>query len=125
MESDCGPVDQNFALQWVQEHVRLTLDAHIDLIHTMLTRSADKQFRRRPFESHHLGPISWYVLPFAVVTISLNRLFVGAGSVLQHIVAHGGRTEPQLFRAGITSSSFLPSQYNFDDEVPEVRDAYL
>ncbi|KII87402.1 hypothetical protein PLICRDRAFT_177155 [Plicaturopsis crispa FD-325 SS-3] len=43
----------------------------------------------------------------------------GAGSVLQHIVAHGGRTEPQLFAAGITSSTFLPSQYEFDDEVPE------
>ncbi|KAF7375432.1 Carboxylic ester hydrolase [Mycena sanguinolenta] len=44
----------------------------------------------------------------------------GAGSVLQHIVANGGRTEPQLFRGAITSSTFLPSQYNFNDRVPEL-----
>jgi len=44
----------------------------------------------------------------------------GAGSVLQHIVANGGKTNPPLFRAGITSSSFLPSQYKFNDRIPEV-----
>ncbi|KAI5119060.1 hypothetical protein M0805_001519 [Coniferiporia weirii] len=43
----------------------------------------------------------------------------GAGSVLQHIVAHGGNTQPPLFRAGMTSSTFLPSQYNYNDAVPE------
>ncbi|KAF7335451.1 Carboxylic ester hydrolase [Mycena venus] len=43
----------------------------------------------------------------------------GAGSVLQHVIANGGRTEPQLFRAAITSSTFLPSQYMFDDPAPE------
>ncbi|KAF8157700.1 Alpha/Beta hydrolase protein [Mycena galopus ATCC 62051] len=43
----------------------------------------------------------------------------GAGSVLQHVVANGGKTEPQLFRGAITSSTFLPSQYNYDDDVPE------
>lgn len=43
----------------------------------------------------------------------------GAGSVLQHMVAHGGNTQPPLFRNAITSSTFLPSQYNFDDSVPE------
>ncbi|KAJ7690792.1 Alpha/Beta hydrolase protein [Mycena olivaceomarginata] len=36
----------------------------------------------------------------------------GAGSVLQHVVANG---EP-----AITSSTFLPSQYHFDDRVPEL-----
>ncbi|KAJ6592335.1 hypothetical protein B0H19DRAFT_905495, partial [Mycena capillaripes] len=41
----------------------------------------------------------------------------GAGSVLQHVIANNGRTEPQLFRAAITSSSFLPSQYRFDDGI--------
>ncbi|KAJ7239422.1 Alpha/Beta hydrolase protein [Mycena haematopus] len=41
----------------------------------------------------------------------------GAGSVLQHVVANGGRTEPQLFRGAITSSTFLPSQYQFNDLV--------
>ncbi|KAJ7505614.1 Alpha/Beta hydrolase protein [Mycena galericulata] len=44
----------------------------------------------------------------------------GAGSVLQHVVANNGQTEPQLFRGAITSSSFLPPQYNFDDRIPEL-----
>ncbi|KAJ7622210.1 Alpha/Beta hydrolase protein [Roridomyces roridus] len=43
----------------------------------------------------------------------------GAGSVLQHVVANGGKTRPQLFRGLITSSTFLPSQYPFDDPIPE------
>ncbi|KAJ6496021.1 Alpha/Beta hydrolase protein, partial [Mycena sanguinolenta] len=43
----------------------------------------------------------------------------GAGSVVQHIVANGGRTKPQLFRGAITSSTFLPSQYKYNDRVPE------
>lgn len=45
----------------------------------------------------------------------------GAGSVIQHMIAHGGNTQPPLFHAAMTSSTFLPSQYNFDDPVPEVR----
>ncbi|KAJ6577853.1 Alpha/Beta hydrolase protein [Mycena capillaripes] len=44
----------------------------------------------------------------------------GAGSVLQHIVANDGQTEPQLFRGAITSSIFLPSQYQYNDRVPEL-----
>ncbi|KAF7311955.1 COesterase domain-containing protein [Mycena indigotica] len=44
----------------------------------------------------------------------------GAGSVLQHIIAHDGNTQPQLFRGAITSSTFLPSQYVFNDRVPEL-----
>ncbi|KAJ7319041.1 Alpha/Beta hydrolase protein [Mycena albidolilacea] len=44
----------------------------------------------------------------------------GAGSVLQHVVANGGQTKPQLFRGVITSSTFLPSQYQFDDRIPEL-----
>ncbi|KAJ3732159.1 Alpha/Beta hydrolase protein [Lentinula guzmanii] len=43
----------------------------------------------------------------------------GAGSVLQHIVAEDGQTSPQLFRGAITSSSFLPSQYMYNDSIPE------
>ncbi|KAF4596828.1 hypothetical protein EYR40_007483 [Pleurotus pulmonarius] len=43
----------------------------------------------------------------------------GAGSVLQHVVARDGRTNPPLFRAAISSSSFLPSQHPFDGAVPE------
>ncbi|KAJ6524284.1 Alpha/Beta hydrolase protein [Mycena vulgaris] len=44
----------------------------------------------------------------------------GAGSVLQHVVANNGKTHPQLFRAAITSSAFLPSQYNYNDRIPEL-----
>ncbi|KAJ7134871.1 Alpha/Beta hydrolase protein, partial [Mycena epipterygia] len=43
----------------------------------------------------------------------------GAGSVLQHVVAQNGKTEPKLFRAAITSSTFLPSQYKFNDRIPQ------
>jgi len=44
--------------------------------------------------------------------------WIGAGSVLQHVVAHSGRTNPPLFRAAITSSTFLPPQYAADDPIP-------
>lgn len=44
----------------------------------------------------------------------------GAGSVLQHVVAQNGRTQPQLFRGAITSSTFLPSQYAFNARIPEL-----
>ncbi|KAF5361010.1 hypothetical protein D9756_005128 [Leucocoprinus leucothites] len=43
----------------------------------------------------------------------------GAGSVLQHIVADDGNTQPPLFHAAITSSTFLPSQYAFNDPFQE------
>ncbi|KAF8896534.1 Alpha/Beta hydrolase protein [Infundibulicybe gibba] len=43
----------------------------------------------------------------------------GAGSVLQHVIANDGNTQPPLFRAAISSSSYLPSQYRYDDVVPE------
>lgn len=44
----------------------------------------------------------------------------GAGSVFQHVIANGGNTSPPLFRGAITSSTFLPSQYRFNDRIPEV-----
>ncbi|KAJ7660533.1 Alpha/Beta hydrolase protein [Mycena rosella] len=44
----------------------------------------------------------------------------GAGSVVQHVVANGGNTQPQLFRAAITSSIALVSQYKYDDRIPEL-----
>ena len=45
----------------------------------------------------------------------------GAGSVLQHVVANGGNTNPPLFRAAITSSLHFPSQYKYNDRIPEVH----
>ncbi|KAH7920072.1 alpha/beta-hydrolase [Leucogyrophana mollusca] len=44
----------------------------------------------------------------------------GAGSVLQHLVAHAGNTQPPLFRAAMTSSTFLPSQYGYNERIPEM-----
>ncbi|KAF8124709.1 Alpha/Beta hydrolase protein [Boletus edulis] len=46
----------------------------------------------------------------------------GAGSVLQQIVANGGNTQPPLFHAAIVSSTFLPSQYFYNDRLPQVCD---
>lgn len=43
----------------------------------------------------------------------------GAGSVLQHIVAHDGQTSPPLFNKAITSSLYFPPQYPYDDEIPQ------
>ncbi|KAJ6524299.1 Alpha/Beta hydrolase protein [Mycena vulgaris] len=52
--------------------------------------------------------------------VTIWGVSAGAGSVLQHVIANDGQTEPQLFRGAITSSTFLPSQYQFDDRVPEL-----
>ncbi|KAJ7258057.1 alpha beta-hydrolase [Mycena haematopus] len=43
----------------------------------------------------------------------------GAGSVIQHVVARNGKTSPKLFRAAMTSSTFLPSQYQHNDRIPQ------
>ncbi|KAF9255238.1 alpha/beta-hydrolase [Marasmius fiardii PR-910] len=42
----------------------------------------------------------------------------GGGSVLQQVIANDGRTKPQLFRAAIASSPYLPAQYNYNDRIP-------
>ena len=49
----------------------------------------------------------------------------GAGSVLQHIVANGGNTQPPLFRGAIMESPFLPFQYAYNDPITEVTDSQL
>ncbi|KAF8996976.1 Alpha/Beta hydrolase protein [Cyathus striatus] len=53
--------------------------------------------------------------------VTIWGISAGAGSVLQHIVANGGHTSPPLFRGVITSSTFVPSQYAYNDPIPEVR----
>ena len=44
----------------------------------------------------------------------------GAGSVVQHLVANGGNTQPPLFKAAITSSTYMDLQYKYNDRIPEV-----
>ncbi|KAJ7189252.1 Alpha/Beta hydrolase protein [Mycena filopes] len=43
----------------------------------------------------------------------------GAGSVLQHVIANDGKTSPPLFRAAMTSSTFLFSQYPYNGKIPQ------
>ncbi|KAI0782410.1 cephalosporin esterase [Irpex lacteus] len=43
----------------------------------------------------------------------------GAGSVIQHMLAHGGNTQPPLFKGAISGSLYLPPQYHFNDRIPE------
>ncbi|KAJ7645150.1 Alpha/Beta hydrolase protein [Mycena polygramma] len=42
-----------------------------------------------------------------------------AGLVLLQMVANDGKTGPQLFRGAISSSTYLGSQYAYDDPIPE------
>ncbi|KAJ7182323.1 Alpha/Beta hydrolase protein [Mycena crocata] len=44
----------------------------------------------------------------------------GAGAVMQQVIANDGKTKPQLFRAAITSSVYLPPQYKYNDRIPEL-----
>ncbi|KAF5319927.1 hypothetical protein D9611_011019 [Ephemerocybe angulata] len=43
----------------------------------------------------------------------------GAGSVLQHLIANGGKTMPPLFKSAMLSSPFLPPQYWYNDRIPK------
>ncbi|KAJ7262699.1 alpha beta-hydrolase [Mycena haematopus] len=43
----------------------------------------------------------------------------GAGSAILHMIANNGKTSPSLFRAIMSSSSFLPSQYPYDAPIPQ------
>jgi len=95
-------VDQQFALKWVQEHVRVFSSSIPDYVTEIrIFKSQISKFGGDPKK------------------VTIWGQSAGAGSVLQHIVANGGKTNPPLFRAGITSSVFLLSQYKYNDRIPE------
>lgn len=54
------------------------------------------------------------------VKLTIRALLKGAGSSIQHMLGNGGNTQPKLLKTIISSSSFLPSQYAYDDPIPEV-----
>ncbi|KAF5374271.1 hypothetical protein D9758_004574 [Tetrapyrgos nigripes] len=78
---NAGLLDQQFALQWVRQHV--------------------SKFNGDPSR------------------VVLWGQSAGAGSVLNHIIANDGKTDPPLFHGGILSSHFLPAVYNYNDSIPE------
>ncbi|KAK7461053.1 hypothetical protein VKT23_008981 [Stygiomarasmius scandens] len=78
---NAGLLDQQFALQWIQEHI-----------------------------SKFGGD------PSRVVIWGQSA---GAGSVLNHVIANGGQTNPSLFNGAISSSLYLPSYYPYNDVIPE------
>ncbi|KAE9396306.1 alpha/beta-hydrolase [Gymnopus androsaceus JB14] len=78
---NAGLLDQQFAFQWVQEHIL--------------------KFGGDPTK------------------VTIWGQSAGAGSVLQHLIANGGQTNPPLFRAAIINSVFLPSQYVYNDPIPK------
>ncbi|KZP16273.1 alpha beta-hydrolase [Athelia psychrophila] len=92
-------LDQNMALEWMQSHISKFGGDPTKV--TIWGQSGEPE------------PI-----PSPLVDLSQQRITAGAGSVLQHIVANGGRTNPPLFRAAITSSTFLPPQYPGDGVIP-------
>ncbi|KAJ3561270.1 hypothetical protein NP233_g10298 [Leucocoprinus birnbaumii] len=43
----------------------------------------------------------------------------GAGSIIQHLIANDGNTQPRLFRGAMTVSTYLPPQYAYNSRIPE------
>ncbi|KAJ7649060.1 alpha beta-hydrolase [Mycena polygramma] len=103
---NAGLLDQDFALRWVNKHIskfggdasKVTIWGEPSALSSLFSKERATDSTRP----------------------SVTGESAGAGSVLQHVVAHNGKTKPQLFRAAITSSTFLPSQYNYNDRIPEL-----
>jgi hypothetical protein len=71
-----------------------------------------------------MGRVRRYARVASTVVSGSDGRPAGAGSVMQHVVAHGGNTEPPLFLGAMTSSTFLPFQYAFNDPIPEASSQY-
>ena len=117
-------VDQNFALRWVNKHVRLLSRVLTHGTYNDLRLFSDLEVWWRPSTGNNLGRIRRFVTRAINGFLKLLRPDIplpGAGSALQHVIAEDGQTEPQLFRGAIASSTFLPSQYDYNDTIPQVR----
>ncbi|KAF8158970.1 Alpha/Beta hydrolase protein [Mycena galopus ATCC 62051] len=88
---NAGLLDQDFALRWVNKNI------------------------------HKFGPDHQPESPPSgdPAQVAIWGQSAGAGSVIQHLVARNGKTSPKLFRAAMTSSTFLPSQYQYNSRVPQ------
>ncbi|KAH8815335.1 carboxylesterase [Xylogone sp. PMI_703] len=54
--------------------------------------------------------------------VSIWGQSAGAGSVVAHVIANGGKTNPPLFSKALTSSPYWPKTYNYD--APEAQAIY-
>ncbi|KAG1758247.1 Alpha/Beta hydrolase protein [Suillus occidentalis] len=95
-----GLLDQNYALQWIQQYISL--------------------FGGDPTKVTIWGQSAGELKLTTLVTINLNSFFEAVALYYSMSVAHGGNTQPPLFRAAMTSSMFLSSQYNYNDRIPEI-----
>ncbi|KAK4688197.1 hypothetical protein P7C73_g1908, partial [Tremellales sp. Uapishka_1] len=51
--------------------------------------------------------------------VTIYGVSAGAGSVMHQIIANNGNTPDKLFTGAISSSTFTPPEYNYDDPVVE------
>lgn len=119
MTVDIFPVDQDFALRWIHDHVSAV---YITTVGADIANSSHQisKFGGDPKRVTIWGESAGkYSNKF-----DGHQLFIqtplGGGSVLQHIIANGGNTQPQLFQAAIVGSLYLPPQFMYNDAVPEV-----
>ncbi|KAL0565125.1 hypothetical protein V5O48_016909 [Marasmius crinis-equi] len=94
-------VDQRFALRWVQENVGPDLFIVGDC-------------RLIAFWYHKISKFGG-----DPTQVTIWGQSAGGGSVMQHIIAEDGQTNPKLFKAGISSSTYMAGQYEYNDDVPK------